>query len=218
LSLFFHNSHPRFIEPQIVPIPTRLLTLDQIDNIVQVVNATSNNGAAHNYLHGKFGKFINLMKAAYLCMRENGNLQSAKDDIYLMMDNLVKSKDISFVSLADVSAKEYFDGHLHLDSSDTVTIATTKTFSGDVQCQEIDEESDISCLTQQIVQERDERNLDNEDTLFIGFAWILKPAFCLFKLCPEVVWVDVTSHSNNKGFHLLTFSSRLLIGKQVVWS
>jgi hypothetical protein len=32
-----------------------------------------------------------------------------------------------------------------------------------------------------------------------------------------VVWVDVTSHSTNKGFHLLTFSSRLSIGKQIVW-
>ena len=35
----FHNSHPKFIDPQTVPIPTRLLTLDQIDNIVHVVNA-----------------------------------------------------------------------------------------------------------------------------------------------------------------------------------
>jgi hypothetical protein len=32
-----------------------------------------------------------------------------------------------------------------------------------------------------------------------------------------VVWVDVTSHSNNKGFHLLTFSSCLFIGKQIGW-
>jgi hypothetical protein len=51
----FHNSHPRFIEPRTVPIPTCLLTSDQIDIIVHVVNATSNNGAACNYLHGKFG-------------------------------------------------------------------------------------------------------------------------------------------------------------------
>ncbi len=32
-----------------------------------------------------------------------------------------------------------------------------------------------------------------------------------------MVWVDVTSHSNNKGFHLLTFSSHLSICKQTVW-
>ncbi len=59
--------------------------------------------------------------------------------------------------------------------------------------------------------------MNKEDALFIAVAWIVKPAFRLFKLCPEVVWLDVTSHSNNKGFHLLTFSSRLSIGKQIVW-
>ena len=67
------------------------------------------------------------------------------------------------------------------------------------------------------MEEREERSLHKEDALFIAVAWIVKPALKLFKLCPEVIWVDVTSHSNNKGFHLLTFSSRLSIGKQIVW-
>ena len=47
------------------------------------------------------------MKAAYLCRKEHGNLQSVKDDIYLMMENLVKSKEISFVSLGDVPRFTY---------------------------------------------------------------------------------------------------------------
>ena len=69
---------------------------------------TSNNWTTQNYLHGKLGKLINVMKAAYLCRRQNGELQSTKDDIFLMMDNLVKSNKMLFVSLADVPAKEYF--------------------------------------------------------------------------------------------------------------
>ena len=44
-------------------------------------NATSNNGSARNYLHGKFGKFVNIIKIAYLHRRENGILDSTKDDI-----------------------------------------------------------------------------------------------------------------------------------------
>ncbi len=68
-----------------------------------------------------------------------------------------------------------------------------------------------------LLKRGNERKLHKEDTLFVGVAWIVKPAFHLFKLCPEVVWVDVTSHSNNKSFHLLTFSSCLSIGKQIVW-
>ena len=55
------------------------------------------------------------------------------------------------------------------------------------------------------------------DVLFIGIGWILIPAFRFFMLCPEVIWCDVTSHSNNKGFHLFSFSCRLSIGKQVVF-
>jgi hypothetical protein len=94
---------------------------------------------------------------------------------------------------------------------------TTKSFTGHVHYEPITESSAISSLSAQINEERSERILQKEEALFTGVAWIVKPAFQLFKLCPEVVWVDVTSHSNNKGFHLLTLSPRHSIGKQIVW-
>ena len=212
-----HSSHARFIDPQTVPVPTRLLTSDQIENIAHVVNATSNNATGRNLLHTKFGKFINSMKAAYLCRKHNGELSSARDDITVMLDNLVKSNEISFVSLADVPVADYFGKESLPASLETVTVSTSKPFTGEVQYSLIDDSSDISTLLNQISLERRDRQLMKDDSLFIGVAWIVKPAFRLFKLCPEVVWVDVTSHSNNKGFHLLTFSSRLSIGKQIVW-
>ncbi len=198
-------------------LPTRLLTSDEIDNIVHVVKATSNNGSGRNFIHGKFGKFISLMKVAYLCRRENGDLQSARDDIAQMMDNMAKSDEISFVSLSDVPIKDYFDEISTDYNVDTLTMSTTKSFTGHVHYQPINESSAISTLSTQINEERTERNLQKEEALFIAVAWIVKPAFRLLKSCPEVVWIDVTSHSNNKGFHLLTLSSRLSIGKQIVW-
>jgi hypothetical protein len=105
----FHVSHTKFIDPNSVAVPTCLLTSDQIDNIIHVVNATSNNWCACNYINDKFGKFISLMKAAYLCRRENGDLNSPRDDINQMMDNIAMSDEISFVSLSDVPIKDYFD-------------------------------------------------------------------------------------------------------------
>jgi hypothetical protein len=180
-----------------------------MDEALHVVNATSNNGCARNFLHGKCGKFVNIIKTAYLCRRENGTVCTTKDDIDLMMENLALSNEISFVSLSDVPVKEFFDSQasptLKCDTNhDTVTISTMKSFSGDVHYREINDNPDTECLLDQIAQERQERNLlNNEDVLFIAVAWIVKPAFRLFKLCPEVVWVDVTSHSNKKGFHLL---------------
>ncbi len=72
------------------------------------------------------------MKAAYLCRKYNSDLQSANNDIYVMMDNLVKSSEISFVSLADVPVKDYFGKQQLPDSLETVTISTSKAFTGEV--------------------------------------------------------------------------------------
>jgi len=124
-----------------------------------------------------------------------------------------ESKEIPFVSLSDVPVKEFFESQesntLKCNTNqDTVTISTMKSFSGDSHYREMNENPNTECLLDQIIEERQERNLNNEDALFIAVAWIVTPALRLFKLCPEVVWVDVTSHSNYKGFHLLTFSSR----------
>jgi hypothetical protein len=146
----------------------------------------------------------------------NGDLNSPRDDIDQMMDNLAKSDEISFVSLSYVSIKDYFDVTTTDFDVDTITISTTKAFTGHVHYEPINESSKITSFGTNN-NKRSERCLQKEEALFIAVAWIVKPAFQLFKLCPEVVWVDVTSHSNNKGFHLLTFSSRLSIGKQVMW-
>jgi hypothetical protein len=160
-----------------VAVPTHLLTSDQIDNIVHVVNAISNNECACNYIHGKFGKFISLMKAAYLCRRENGDLNSPRDDIDQMMNNMVKSDKISFVSLSDVPIKDYFDVNNTDCDVDTMTISTTKSFTGHVHYEPIHESSKISSLSAQISEERSEQYLQKEEALFISVAWIVKPAF-----------------------------------------
>ncbi len=114
-------------------VPTRLLTSDQIEDIVHVVNATLNNGCARNYNNGKFGKFISLMKVVYSCRRENGDLNSPRDDIDQMMDNMAKSDKIYFVSLSDVPIKDYFDVNNTDCNVDTLTISTTKSFTGHVR-------------------------------------------------------------------------------------
>ena len=138
-----------------------------------------------------------------------------------MMGDFVNSDEISFISLSDVSATDFFDTDALVNSDktqdDTVTISTFKISPGDVRYTEIKNNTNLDGLSKQISEEREECNLSQKDALFITVAWIVKPAFCLFKLCPEVVWVDVTSHSNNKEFHLLTISCRTSIGKQVVF-
>ena len=105
----YHSSHPKLLNSTSIPLPTRLLTSDQMEEALHVVNATSNNGCARNYLHGKFGKFVNIIKIAYLCRRENGTINSTKDDIDVVMENLAESDEVSFVSLSYVPVKEFFE-------------------------------------------------------------------------------------------------------------
>ena len=216
-----HSSHPKLLDITYLPLSTRLLTPHQIEDALHVVNSTSNNGAGRNYLHGRFGKFVNLIKVAYLGRKANGKLDSTKDEIDIMMGDFVNSDEISFISLSDVSATDFFDTDAQVNSDktpdDTVSISSFKLSPGDVRYTKIKNNTNLEGLSKQISEEREERNVGKKDALFIAVAWIVKPAFCLFKLCPEVVWVDVTSHSNNKGFHLLTFSCRTSIGKQVVF-
>ena len=72
------------------------------------------------------------MKAAYLCRRENGDLNSPRDDIDQMMDNMAKSDKISFVPLSDVPIKDYFDVISTVCDVTTMTMSSTKLFTGHV--------------------------------------------------------------------------------------
>jgi hypothetical protein len=219
----YHASHPKVLDPCSIPLPTRLLTSDKIEDTLHFVKSTSNNGSAQNYLHGKFGKFVNTIKIAYLHREESGHLLSMKDDIDHMMENFELSKDISFVSLSDVPVRLFFNSvksslpksttnqdnaHQTPTNNGTVTLSTVKDFLGKVQYTEINKLPDISCLHSQIHEERCERNL----TMSMHFS-LLSPGL-------------LNQHSNysssvqklfGSGFHLLTFSSCLSIEKQIVW-
>ncbi len=81
------------------------------------------------------------------------------------------------MSLPDVPTKDYFD-ELSTDYDvDTLTMSTTKSFTGHVHYEPINECSAISSLSAQIKEERSEQNLQKEEALFIAVAWIVKPAF-----------------------------------------
>jgi hypothetical protein len=77
------------------------------------------------------------MKAAYLCRRENGDLITPRDDIDQMMDNMAKSDKISFDSLSDVPIKDYVDVKSTDCNVDTMTLSTTKSFTGHVHYEPI---------------------------------------------------------------------------------
>ncbi len=89
------------------------------------------------------------------------------------------------MSLSDVPIKDYFDVKSSGCNVNTMTMSTTKLFTGHVHYEPINESSAISSLSSQINEERSEQNLQKEEALFIAVAWIVKPAFRWFKLCPD---------------------------------
>ena len=125
-----HSFYPKLLDITYLPLSTCLLKPHKIEDAHQEMNSTSNNGAAINYLHGRFGKFVNLIKVAYLGRKTNGKLDSTKDEIEIMMGDFVNSDEISFISLSDVSATDFFDSDAQVNSDtspdDTVTISTFK--------------------------------------------------------------------------------------------
>jgi hypothetical protein len=56
----FHCVHAKVLDPSSIPFPARLLTIEQVQNMFHVVNATSNNGAGRNYLRLSIDKFVSL--------------------------------------------------------------------------------------------------------------------------------------------------------------
>ena len=99
-----------------------------------------------------------------------------------------------------------------------MTISTTKDCeSGTILNEDILDIPSLAPIHEITQKSWKDRTISKSQYLFISIAWIFLPAFRFFKLCPEVVWCDVTSHSNNKGFSLLTFSCRTSINKQVVF-
>jgi hypothetical protein len=216
-SMWYHHFHLKVFDTTSIPFPTQLLTSQQREETMHVINATCSNASGRNFMKGKMGKFINTIKIIYLGNKTFGEHDSAKDDIEIMINDFESSDEISFIALSNVPIKEFFPDLGEDTKDDTVTISSYKSSPGCVISKQIKYHAGMSDLANKVAQERVECNLIVTENLFIVVAWIVKPAFQLFMLCSEVVWIDVTSHSNNKGFHLLTLSSKTFIGKQVVF-
>jgi hypothetical protein len=101
----FHCFHPKVLDPTFMPFPSRLLSIEQVENTLHVMNSTCDNGAGCNYLHLSIGKFSNLVKISSTLQIQKANQIHKSDniDIEQMMNNFKESNDISFISFSDVS-------------------------------------------------------------------------------------------------------------------
>ena len=77
----YHHSRPKVFDPMSIPFSTHLLTSQQREETMHVVNATCSKASGRNFMKGKVGKFISTNKIIYISNKSSGKHDSAKDDI-----------------------------------------------------------------------------------------------------------------------------------------
>ncbi len=137
-----HNGHSKHHDPSNIPIPTRLLDVDEEETVNHVVESACNKAAGRNYMFKRFGKFISSMKVAYLNCKSNQDNDISGNDIASMLANFEKSDEICFTTLSDVQKQDFSDRINFSESSnfletndpsieeDSITLSTTKHHNG----------------------------------------------------------------------------------------
>ncbi len=91
--------------------------------------------------------------------KANGKIDSTKDNIDCMIEIFSTSDNISFISLSDVSRKEFFDNNLDAQvkspthQDDTMTISTYKVSPGEVRYTDFKNNNKLVGLSNQISEE-----------------------------------------------------------------
>jgi hypothetical protein len=181
------------------------------------MHTLSSRAAGRNLIFGKFGKYVNAIKIAYLASSQK---EKGKCDIASMLETFQASDEIRFTCLSDIPVGGFSEDDAtttSLSGGKTITVSLSKKENNKIIRENVEDSKALAPIEPIAKEERIARNMPSKDILFISIAWIVLPVFRFFLLCPEVIWCDVTSHSNNKGFHLLTFSCRTSIDKQVVF-
>jgi len=212
-----HTQHAQASNLQAIPMPFALMTKEEKES-TRHVSKSSSISSGRNYVFSRYGKFFSRMKVAYLLSKDKTNGScSATDDIARMLSNFENSNDIKFTTISDVPTSELRGLPTGHEDHTSVVLSTTKGDNGQLNSTDLSSVTSAEGLVKHARMSRKSRKIRDNQYQFIGIAWIVLPLFRYFLLCPEVVWCDITSHSNNKGYQLLTFSCRTSINKQVVF-
>ena len=79
------------------------------------------------------------------------------------------------------------------------------------------EGTDFAEMQRDTELQRNKYNMEANQRLLVGIAWIYVGEHRLFRLFPKVFHVDATSHTNNEKRVLLTFSARTSDGRTFVF-
>jgi hypothetical protein len=217
-------------------IPTRFLADDERQTLNHLAASCCNTGVGGAYIRSKLGRYMSKGKVAYVYSQSkperlgivDNDDSSPKSEYDHLTRYFESTKEIAYTVLWDVIPHAMSEDD---DDDDAVSMAapgnppTRSSFlvshtkldnSNSCQKDHTDDESMVG-LRMEGALCRDNQKVPDNTKIFIAIAWVFKPELRFFKLFPEVIHVDATSHSTNKKYDLLTFSVKTSTGRQVVF-
>lgn len=132
-----------------------------------------------------------------------------------MFDFMDKSKDISYNMCWDPYKCD--DDPRRKKPNASSLVSTSKNGGGEVTHVEVNDDPTMHHIASEVERARADQDIKKEEDVFVSIAWTNNDARRIFKLNPEVVTCDITSHSNKNKYHLLTFSVKTSHDKQVIF-
>ena len=207
-----HVGHPK-IDPSSKHVHISSLTQEEKDGAVHAAKACVNKAVGKNFVKQKWNKHITTSQVALLDalakddeVDEYGSLFKLFEESQTVRWDMLWSKEKVAMPLLSTQDGKQLDVY-----------SSTKIHG------EVEEESLLGSdpvmneVAATAIADRVSRGIEINEQVFHSIAWADERTLRYFLLCPEAITCDITSHTNNAGFHLLTFSCKTSIDKQVVF-
>lgn len=204
-----HEGHPKY-DLRMIPEKSSLLTEDEIDTVKHVMDSCRSVAAGRNFMKSKYNMYLTYAKMAYI---DTLGKASAGDEYESLISMLENSEECIYNILWSCKSDD-------TGGDDIAVISSTKIDGDDEDHQitvDINDVPELAPVAAEARQERQDQAIPEDRTIFHAISWANEKVFRYFKLNPEAITCDVTSHTNRSGFHLLTFSTKTAIDKQVVF-
>lgn len=203
-----HMGHPRY-DPATAPEKSSCLTEEEKDTVKHVMDSCRSVAAGRNFVASKFNKYLSYARLAYLDSLGKDADVDEYDSLFTMLE---KSEECRYNILWSYSKDDS-------DGTDISVVSSTKLGQADDEHVHVDLEDvpELAPVAVEAKEDRQGQGISENKTVFHAISWANEKVFRYFKLNPEAITCDVTSHTNRSGFHLLTFSTKTAIDKQVVF-
>jgi len=204
-----HHGHLK-VDPRFAPTPMRSLTKEEKVDAKIAVKATVNKAAGVNFMRMKYNKNLSYAQLHQLDCLDKAVETDEYGSLFTMFE---QSKNIRYTVLWTTTAG---------NCTNDVEVITSSKVLGDVEVESLHTTAatttpSLQPVVTEAIQQRQDRDIAINEQAFHCIAWCNEDVLRYFVLNPEVISLDVTSHTNKSGFQLLTFSCRTSVDRQAVF-